>query len=208
MKKVNIFYNKMSEVTVTKNNTWSNEIKNWNKDSFLNVIINIKEYLLHIGNKKTNKEMLELLKTRFPNLSENDLSLLSHPEAENIYNNVKNLHLYEFKDGLYKFCSCKFNRFENGYPIDPITLDFIDNYKNIAILENTGYDKDNILNMSRNNYLYLNPMTNEDLTVRQYEDLLDQTEYQGDYSSLMNNEDEDEDNNFTGRKINFDEFMG
>ena len=51
-------------------------------------------------------------------------------------------------------------------------------------------------------------MTNEDLTVRQYEDLLDQTEYQGDYSSLMNNEDEDEDNNFTGRKINFDEFMG
>uniref|UniRef100_A0A6C0BDL4 Uncharacterized protein n=1 Tax=viral metagenome TaxID=1070528 RepID=A0A6C0BDL4_9ZZZZ len=80
---------------------------------------------------------------------------LVNPNFDDIILNFGNIPNIEFIIRVYGRCIV--NKYENGVPIDPITLTSID-YNDIVVLENTGYSRESIRNMISINMK--NPMNN------------------------------------------------
>lgn len=141
--------------------------------------------LLHIA--KSSYPNLDMLKARFNKISGEIIEKLIHPEIYNILSNISELHFFKFKDALYRFSSCKNNKFVNGYPEDPVTLELITDYNELTIFKNCGYFKTTILEMNHHDILR-NPITNQEIEDIDFEELLNLTKYEGSYSKLMNPE--------------------
>lgn len=141
----------------------------------------------------------------YTQLSMNLIEALLHPEFVNFCGNIQDYNLYDFVDAIRVFGNCRYNSFEDGYPIDPVSQNPMRNWKNIGVNKGYGYEKETLSQLTRSNFKR-DPLTNLSLSVNEIEDrdnaaAMRVDEYHDVYSSGA----DDVNHNFTSKRLNFDE---
>lgn len=159
-------------------------IQGWKKDNYIECIYTLRDFINNLPKQISSNEKRKMIVESFDFLTEDEIVIMTNGEIFNIIHNIQSLPNDEFIEALYKYGSCIINLFEDGYPIDPISYEKLTNYKDIGVYNGTGYNKDNIVELALRGS-HVDPMTNIPLTVQQYEDFRDKSEYEGNIRDLM-----------------------
>jgi len=123
----------------------------------INDLIVLRTQILPIFNDITGTldEKIDHLFSRFSHINKELLYGLMNPNFDDIKNRF--IHKSNVIDIIIDYGHCIGNNYENGVPIDPISLDLIEN-DDVIILKNTGYSGTSMSSLFTN--VVRDPMTN------------------------------------------------